>query len=348
MIMVSVAMATYNGERYIREQLESLAAQQHAPAELVVTDDASTDETLVIVGEFSKTVPFPVHIHRNDCRVGYRENFMRAAALCRSELVAFCDQDDIWDPRKIEVCAESFEDPEVVLVYHDALVVTAGGEPIGPSAGGNAVLSASPMEYALGFTQMFRRSLLGLSGLWPTSLDHNEPDVTERMAHDQWFFFLAFVFGAIVHLDRRLVSYRQHGRNTYGWSAPWSFSNSFDAFRGRAEQLASFEKAARGRAAILEQANCKMTNLWRDRAALASERYRSLADLYGGRKRMYASINFADRAQAFCSILRKGGYRPKRNWGLGHKALIADLCLGLPAGHLLSGTRKSAANSTID
>jgi glycosyltransferase involved in cell wall biosynthesis len=86
MITVSVAMATYNGQKYVREQLDSLAAQQHAPAELVGTDDASTDETLAIVEEFAKTVPFPMHIHRNDCRIGYRANFMRATARCRSEL----------------------------------------------------------------------------------------------------------------------------------------------------------------------------------------------------------------------------------------------------------------------
>jgi len=271
---------------------------------------------------------------------------MRAAALCRSELVAFCDQDDIWDPRKIAVCAETFEDSEVVLVYHDALVVTVAGELIGRL---DQNLLRSPMDYALGFTQMFRCSLLGLSDLWRMSLDHKEPEVTERMAHDQWFFFLAFVFGSIVHLDQHLVSYRQHGRNTYGWSAPWSVSkrtrHSFDSFRGRAERLASLEKAAGVRATILEPSNCKLTDPWRDRAALASERYRSLADLYGGRKRLYASIDAADRARAFCSILRNGGYRPKRNWGLGHKALIADLCLGLPAGHLLSGSRKSTAHS---
>jgi glycosyltransferase involved in cell wall biosynthesis len=352
---VSVAMATYNGEKYIREQLDSLAAQQHSPAELVITDDASTDETLVIVREFSKRAPFPVHIHRNDYRVGYRANFMRAAALCRSDLVAFCDQDDIWDPRKIAVCVESFENPEVLMVYHDALVVTAAGEPIGPldqhvSARGNAALLASPLEYALGFTQIFRSSLLRLSALWRTSLDHKELDVTARMAHDQWFFFLAFVFGSIIHLNLRLVSYRQHGRNTYGWSAPWGFPEKtrhfFKSFRGRAEQLASLEKAAIGRATILEESNCQMTDLWRERAAVASERYRCLADLYGGRKRLYGSINTADRVRAFWSILRNRGYRPKQNWGLGRKALIADICLGLSIGHLLSGTHEGA-NFTI-
>jgi|HubBroStandDraft_6_1064221.scaffolds.fasta_scaffold120101_2 glycosyltransferase involved in cell wall biosynthesis len=349
MITVSVAMATYNGAKYLRDQLDSLAAQRHTPAELVVTDDGSTDGTLVIVEEFSKTASFPVLIHRNESPVGYRANFMRAAGLCRSELIAFCDQDDIWDPRKIAICAERFEDSGVLLVYHDAVVVTAGGDPIRPF---DQHLSGSPMDCALGFTQIFHRSLIQHSDLWCVSLDHNEPVVTERMAHDQWFFFLALAFGSVVHLGQRLVYYRQHGGNTYGWSAPLSFSkkplHSLSAFRGRAERLASFEKAARGRAAILEQPNRKMTNLWRERAALASERYHFLADLYGVRRRLYASINTADRARAFCSILRKRGYRPKRNWGLGAKALIADLCLGLPVGHLVSGTRDSVANPSTN
>jgi hypothetical protein len=167
------------------------------------------------------------------------------------------------------------------------------------------------------------------------------------MAHDQWFFFLAFVFGSIVHLDQHLATYRQHGRNAYGWwRAPRSLTGkthlAFASLRGRAKQLASFETATRARAAILEQSNRGMTDLWRERAARASDRYRCLADLYGGRRQLYASINTSDRARAFCSILLKGGYRPKRNWGLGHKALIADFCLGLPAGHLLSGIQESA------
>src|SRR5262249_15697678 len=117
---VSIAMATYNGERYTRGQRESFAAQTHAPAELVVTDDTSTDNTVAIVEAFAKTVTFPVRLYRNEMRLGYRANFMHAASLCRSELIAFCDQDDYWYPKKIAASVEPFSDPEVLLVYHNA------------------------------------------------------------------------------------------------------------------------------------------------------------------------------------------------------------------------------------
>src|ERR1700692_1867054 len=106
MISVSVAMATYNGQKFIREQLDSLAAQQHLPSELIITDDASSDKTVAIAEQFAKTAPFTVHIHRHEKRLGYRANFMRAASRCTSELIAFCDQDDIWSPRTLALCIE--------------------------------------------------------------------------------------------------------------------------------------------------------------------------------------------------------------------------------------------------
>src|SRR5262245_39518929 len=110
MISVSIAMATCNGEKYIRRQLDSLAAQKQIPAELVIADDKSEDNTISIIDGFAKTAPFPVRVYRNETRLGYRANFMRAAGLCQSELIGFCDQDDNWYPQKIEVSVKPFTD----------------------------------------------------------------------------------------------------------------------------------------------------------------------------------------------------------------------------------------------
>src|ERR1700719_1618101 len=166
MSSISVAMATYNGQRFIREQLDSLAAQQHLPSELVIADDASSDKTVAIAEQFAKTAPFTVHIYRHDKRLGYRANFMRAAGLCASELIAFCDQDDIWSPRKLALCIEPFRDPAALLAYHNAKVVTEAGERLGSldylaSAPMTPALSLCPIRWKpapLGFTQVFRRS----------------------------------------------------------------------------------------------------------------------------------------------------------------------------------------------
>ena len=217
-------MATYNGEQYIRRQLDSLAAQTLLPAELIIADDKSDDNTIAVIETFAKSAPFPVKIFRNGNRLGYRNNFMHAANLCQSEFVAFCDQDDYWQQHKIEASVKPFSDAEVLLTYHNADVVAADGERIGtltervPRQQVLPALSSGPWLHALGFTEVFRRSLLQWSDLWPRSLDQDRRG--QPLAHDQWFFFLASALGTIVYIDEPLVAYVQHGANTYGWGKP--------------------------------------------------------------------------------------------------------------------------------
>ncbi len=81
-LKISIALATFNGARFLKEQLLSLAEQTCLPAELVVTDDGSTDEKLAILEWFSHAAPFHLSIHRNDKRLGYDMNFFKAASLC--------------------------------------------------------------------------------------------------------------------------------------------------------------------------------------------------------------------------------------------------------------------------
>jgi len=332
-------MATYNGERFIREQLDSLAAQQHLPAELVMTDDGSTDRTVGVAKQFAKTAPFPVQIHRNDNRLGFCANFMKASGLCASELIAFCDQDDIWFPQKLALCVERFRDPAVLLTYHNAEVVTEAGERLG-NLDPFASMPMSPplssyamryMEYALGFTEVFRRSILAFSDLWEMSLDHG--DLTAPMGHDHWVFFIASVFGNIAYIDEALVSYRQHGSNLYGWG-PQPYRLAY-AWNSPSKELHVLRQVAARSVEILEKAEDHLSDPWRRRATIGAARYRLLTVLYTERRQLYTSGNFSERVKAFHRIISTGGYRPRQKWGLGRRALARDFCLGLPAGHLL-------------
>jgi len=343
MISISVAMATYNGQRFIREQLDSLAAQQHSPSELVITDDASSDKTVAIAEQFATRAPFPVHIHRYGNRLGYRANFMRAASLCTSDVIAFCDQDDVWSPRKLSLCIEPFRDPAVLLAYHNAEVVTEAGKRLGnldylASAPMTPALSLCPIGWntqsALGFTEVFRRSILKFSDLREMSLDYN--DLKAPMAHDQWVFFIASVFGRIVYIDDALASYRQHGSNLFGWYPPLGFLFDFPYFLNNPiGRLDAVQQASERCAQILEITRHNLTDTWQESATLGAAQYRFLANLYAARKRLYKSANLADRVKAFHWISSASGYRPKWCWGLGRKALVRDLCLGIPAGPLL-------------
>jgi glycosyltransferase involved in cell wall biosynthesis len=343
MISVSVAMATYNGQKFIREQLDSLAAQHHVPSELVITDDASSDKTVAIAEQFATGAPFPVHIYRYGNRLGYRANFMRAASFCTSDVIAFCDQDDVWSPRKLALCVKPFRDPAVLLAYHNAEVVTEAGERLGSldylaSAPMTPPLSLCPIGWntpsALGFTEVFRRSILKFSDLREMSLDYN--DLRAPMAHDQWVFFIASVFGHIVYIGNALASYRQHGSNRFGWYPPLDFFSNFSYLLDiPIDRLDALRQVSQRCAEILEKTRHYLTDTWQRRATMGAARYRFLADLYAARKRLYTSASLAERVKAFHRISSTSGYRPKRSWGLGRKALVRDLCLGIPAGHLL-------------
>lgn len=338
MTSISIALATCNGDKHIQRQLDSLAAQTLAPAELIISDDHSEDDTIPIVERFAKTVSFPVRIYRNDIRLGYRENFMRASSLCRSELIAFCDQDDYWYPDKLEATSAPFDNDEVLLAYHNADVVTEAGTRIGSLSGYAAErpvlppMWSGPWLSSLGFTQIFRNSLLPFSDLWPMSVDYNYDN--QPLAHDQWFFFLASVFGRIAYLDQPLVAYLQHERNFHGWHK--TGVNEFLAkhFHNHSHKYSRGAKSAQSRATILEALQNKIEGVWLERATTAAEYYHAVSSQYAGRVKLYTSDHAADRFKAFCSLLEMRGYAGGP-WTLGRRSMITDLFVGVPFGHLL-------------
>jgi glycosyltransferase involved in cell wall biosynthesis len=122
---ISVAMGTYNGEEHIIEQLDSLAKQTVLPCELVVCDDCSKDKTVNILRYFAASAPFQVRIYVNESNLGFSDNFLKAASLCKGDWIAFCDQDDVWLPIKLARACEMIElysGLELVLVGHTSLV----------------------------------------------------------------------------------------------------------------------------------------------------------------------------------------------------------------------------------
>lgn len=214
---VSVAMATYNGERYIRQQLDSLARQTLQPYELVICDDGSQDNTLNIVKDFSKSSGFPVHIFENHVNLGYADNFIKAASLCSGEWVAFCDQDDVWLDEKIEkICLRVKEknDNEIKLVIHSAFLTDGDLNLSGKlypevkatdvrEGENNSVWFTPP-----GFTQFFKNDLLGARDWSARPRDFQKPD--SKLAHDQLVYMLAHSSGKIMYVAEPLAYHRRH------------------------------------------------------------------------------------------------------------------------------------------
>ena len=127
-------MATCEGARFIDDQLESIAAQERPPDELIVCDDASEDDTFARVEAFAARAPFEVRAVRNPDRLGITGNFERAIESCTGDIIFLADQDDIWHPEKIETLAGVLiEHPATGAVFCDGEVVDANGKPLGYS-----------------------------------------------------------------------------------------------------------------------------------------------------------------------------------------------------------------------
>ena len=311
---VSVALATWNGERFLREQLASIAFQSRRPAELVVCDDRSSDATAQILSDFARHAPFPVRVEVNPRRVGYARNFRNAAARCTGDLIAFSDQDDWWGRDKLDRLAGNFEDPEVMLAYHNARIVDQsrrGTTTLYDARLERAKIATEPFapwHHSYGMTQMFRAELRRFDQFWELSLNEIA-DPVDIMSHDQWYFFLALVCGKVRFVDENLVDYRQHSANSVGADPAGS--------RRRCRHLARFEhyghqdargaEAARSRAEVLRGIAGAEPGL-RNRALGLAERFDVLEERLRRRCETYCGPGVRDRLRSLTASVGQGDY----------------------------------------
>jgi glycosyltransferase involved in cell wall biosynthesis len=216
----SVVLATYNGAKYLTPLLGSLKAQSHPPCEIIITDDNSTDATISMVSDFARETSIPVRLLRNDPALGFADNFIQGALHAKGDLIAFCDQDDIWDAHKIETCADAFGDSSILLVAHTARLIDAQGAVIGKFSqkiGEDRLCpprSLDPWDVYFGFSITFRRDLL--TAVPPNLRGADYISGNRSLSHDRWIVFLANMLGRTQLLSRSLVDYRQHDSNLFG------------------------------------------------------------------------------------------------------------------------------------
>ena len=325
-LQVSVAMATYMGAAYIVEQLSSIIEQSTPPAEIVVCDDRSSDETARLITEFARDSPVPITLVVNDERLGWRGNFMKAASLCGSAVIAFCDQDDVWDRRKLEVVAAAFEHAETLMVFHDATIVAADLEPIGPFLQGGGepdragALVRGPWRDVYGLTIAFRSELLALWTYWPSSADKSVNG--QRAAHDQWLLFLGASLGTTQHLSESLALYRQHGRNAVSAKDalhPTSRLHTFLQYRDAANlRLVALDS----RIGVLREI-VRHHDGFRSAAAAALVQYDALRTRSALQLTICNSSSAPRRLKAFVTLVLQGAYSSDV-WALGRLQVLDD------------------------
>ncbi len=203
--LVSIALCTYNGERFLSQQLDSLLAQSsYKDIEIIAVDDCSTDNTWSILQEYAgkdeRLVPY-----KNENNLGHTLNFEKAISLCKGEYIALSDQDDIWETDKIASLMENVGD--AVLIYHDSDFIDEQGQRIG----NNSMASKHRMYHDEScLPVILGNNIHGHAMLFAGKLkDHLFP-FDKGFSHDWAIAFAAFNLGSVKYLDNILVHYRQH------------------------------------------------------------------------------------------------------------------------------------------
>ena len=204
--IVSIALCTYNGAKYLAEQLDTLVNQTYTSIEIIVVDDCSTDETFAILTNYASKYP-QFKIYQNEINLGLTANFERAVKLCAGEFIAMCDQDDLWRPQKIELQVEAIKDN--ILIYHDSEFIHEDG------TGMNKKMSDLRNFYRGGDPEVFLffNCVSGHSILMKKSLIDDALPLKKGYFHDWWLAYVATNIGEIDFIPQCLVQYRQHDKS---------------------------------------------------------------------------------------------------------------------------------------
>lgn len=205
--LVTIAMCVYNGDRFLRLQLDSIINQTYINFELVIVDDCSTDLSRSILTEYEKK-DNRIKLHFNSANIGYVKNFEKAIRLAKGQYIALSDHDDIWLPDKI--ARQVAHIGSHLLIYHDSEYIDDQGNSLHTKMSDllNLYQGDSPLPFIFrncvsGHTIMFDRMLI------PFLLPFNS-----NFFHDWWIVFVATNLGSIKLIPDSLVQYRQHVNNT--------------------------------------------------------------------------------------------------------------------------------------
>lgn len=203
---VSVAMATYNGEKYIAQQIDSILNNLRKNDELIISDDGSTDDTVKIIKKFIS----------KDRRVKYVEgpkkgvklNFDNAIRNCTGDYIFLSDQDDVWMPNKVSTVLKTFQDNDCSLVVHNAKMVDASLEDIGMTLYEFRNSGAGILK------NIIKNSYVGCCMAFDAKLkDKILPIPGNIEMHDQWIGILCEKYGKSIFINNFLIQYRRHGNN---------------------------------------------------------------------------------------------------------------------------------------
>jgi len=238
---IDIALPTYNGEKYIGRQIESIQRQEYPEWRLLIRDDGSTDQTVSIIKNYVLKDKRILFAEDKDEYLGVVKNFSHLLKLADADYVMLCDQDDVWLPDKINKSLDHMRRMEKaspglpILVHSDLRVVDSSLKVIAPSFRQFQCLDPESsgkigrllvQNMAVGCTMIMNRSLVELSLPIPDG----------ALMHDWWIALVACAMGRVGYIDEPTVLYRQHGSNTLG-SRRYDMSRILERFRSSSQVL---------------------------------------------------------------------------------------------------------------
>lgn len=249
--MVTILLATYNGEAFLAEQIESILSQTETDWQLLMRDDGSTDDTEAIAQKYATAYPDKIRFFRCGTPSGSsKSNFFALLAMAESEYCMICDQDDVWLPQKIDLTLRRIQDMEKrygvetpLLVHTDLRVVDAYLHVLAESLFSMQDLNPRrdrlnqllTQNIVTGCTMMVNHSLLGKLQSPPAY----------AIMHDWWLALVAAAFGQIGFLREPTILYRQHGANQVGAKRAKSLSYKWRRFRDKDATRKSLQDTCR-------------------------------------------------------------------------------------------------------
>lgn len=212
--MFSIAMTTYNGEKFISEQIDSIIAQTEKDFELVICDDCSKDKTFEILKSYIKK-DSRIKIFQNSSNLGYLKNFEKAITLCSGDFIALSDQDDIWLPNHLRILLETIKKENCSLVGGNAWLVDADNKDLECQLINNKNFPTTKLE--LEKMILYRNIFQGATILFEKDILQTALPFPEKVRfHDWWLALVASEEKGVFYIDEPILRYRQHGNNVSG------------------------------------------------------------------------------------------------------------------------------------
>lgn len=220
---IGVGLATYNGEYFIKEQVDSILDQTLNPDEIVIVDDCSSDCTYEILKSYSSKYDF-IKLYKNKENLGFARNFQKVLSLCESDYVALSDQDDKWLPNKLEACMQTLQKGNSTtnkICYHDAILMYEDGRYLKNTTFHNLSHYKYPLsqEDALQYLLRFTVPVLGFMMFFDSYLVKkyiNFFPIGKWATHDWFLCILYYSFFSPVFIEEPLACYRLHSRQASG------------------------------------------------------------------------------------------------------------------------------------